>query len=183
MDISKLLQRWCVILLPRAWEQCSLEAWSVGKMSMIIDARYVSLLCMWASADQSGPAKAWKGTGAASWFLCAWAAWVCGAMALSLFPSSFLSFFPLSFFYFFEQARSDTFLKQGYSFGCLELCSETLNDFPHTWTFVWKSSVQCRGLLSSVFQLQRASKCSADVVLMFSSIVYPLFFLIVPWNG
>jgi hypothetical protein len=49
-------------------------------------------------------------------------------------------------------------LKQGYSFGCLELCSEALSDFPHTWTFVWKSSVQCRGLLSSVFKLQRASK-------------------------
>jgi hypothetical protein len=52
--------------------------------------------------------------------------------------------------------------------------SGMLYDSPHTWTFVWKSSVQCRGLLLSVFPLQRASKCSADAVLMFSGIVCPL---------
>jgi len=114
----------------------------------------------------------------------------------SLFPSSFLSFsflslyfflflsLSLSFFisfplFFFEQARSNAFLKQRYSFGCLELCNEALTDFLHTLTFVCKSSVQCRGLLSSVFQLQRASKCSADVDLIFLGIVCPLFFLIV----
>ena len=75
--------------------------------------------------------------------LCAWAAWVWNHGSPSLFPSSFLSFSFLFYFslYFFKQARADTFLKQGYSFGCLELCSEMLSDFPHTWIFVWKSSV------------------------------------------
>jgi len=76
--------------------------------------------------------------------LCAWAAWVCGAMALphsfllpfSLFLFSlflfflfcylspfFLSFPLFSPLFFFELARPDTFLKQGYSFGWLELAA------------------------------------------------------------
>ena len=77
----------------------------------------------------------------------AWAAWVCGAktgwsfmwrlsalshsfllpyspsFSLSLFFSFFL-FYISPFFsplFFFKQARADTFLKQGYSFGWLEL--------------------------------------------------------------
>ena len=172
MEVSKLLERWCVILLPRVCEPCSLEAWSVG--TMLYDwGRKVRLpLCMWASADLSGVAKAWKERGAGFLIVCVHELLECVepwlSLTLSFFLSlfsSFLSFFLssffislpffLSFFLFFEQARSDTFLKQGYSFGCLELCSETLSDFPHTWTFVWKSSVQCRGFLSSVFQLRR----------------------------
>jgi len=60
-----------------------------------------------------------------------------GCGSLPLFPSSFLSFvFSLFIFFyffiflylslfftslFFKQARADTFLKQGYSFGWLEL--------------------------------------------------------------
>ena len=47
------------------------------------------------------------------------------AGSLPLLPSSFLFIFlslSLSiFFIFFKQARTDTFLKQGYSFGWLEL--------------------------------------------------------------
>ena len=70
---------------------------------------------------------------------CAWATWVCGARTgrsfmwrfwLSPTLSFFLSLFIFLFFYispffsplfFFKQARADTFLKQGYSFGWLEL--------------------------------------------------------------
>ena len=70
---------------------------------------------------------------------CAWATWVCGARTgrsfmwrfwLSPTLSFFLSLFIFLFFYispffsplfFFKQARADTFLKEGYSFGWLEL--------------------------------------------------------------
>ena len=101
-------------------------------------------------------------------------------LSLSLFYLSFPLFFHLSFFLsklgLTPSWNKDTPWRVG-------TCSETLSDFPHTWTFVWKSSVQCRGLLSSVFQLRRASKCSADADLMFSGIVCPSFFLIVIWNG
>ena len=55
---------------------------------------------------------------------CAWAAWVCGdrtgwSFMWRLWLSPTLSFF-LSLF-FFKQARADTFLKEGYSFGWLKL--------------------------------------------------------------
>ena len=94
MDFLELLQWWCVILLSRAWEQYSLEAWSI-----------------WVEQQRLGKEDEQPND------LCGWAAWVCGAMALSLFPSFFLSFFC----FFFKQARAYTFLKQGYSFVWLEL--------------------------------------------------------------
>ena len=181
MDVSKLLERWCVILLPRVCEPCSLEAWSVG--TMLYDwGRKVRLpLCMRASADLSGVAKAWKGRGAGFLIVCVHELLECVEPWLSLTLSFFLSlfffslsvffsssFFSLSLFFFLflffpplfflsklgltPSLNKDTPWRVG-------TCSETLSDFPHTWTFVWRSSVQCRGLLSSVFQLRRAPKC------------------------
>ena len=116
MDSLELLQWWHVILLPHVWEQYSLERpdWSEWSSKGLERKRSRVLHC-----------------------LCAWAAWVCWAMAL---PHSFLLPFSLFFFslflfvfffylspffsfFFFEQARSDTFLKQGYSFGWLELAA------------------------------------------------------------
>ena len=148
MDISELLQRWYVVLLPRVWDPCSLEAWSVGTMLYDWGRKVPLPLCMWASADLSGAAKAWKRRGAASWlFVCmsCLSVWSHGSLSHTLFPSSFLSFFSLSLFsfynfflffisllifslfffslfsFFFKQAKANTFLKQGYSFGWLEL--------------------------------------------------------------
>ena len=112
--------------------------------------------------DLSGAAKAWKGRGAGFLIVCVHELLECVEPWLSLTLSFFLSlvFFSLSFFFssfflsfslfsffsslfffFFEQARSDTFLKQGYSFGCLELCSKTLSDFPPHLEFCVK--VKC----------------------------------------
>ena len=133
--------------------------------------------------------------------LCAWVAWVCGVVALSLFPSFFLSFFIYLSPYYFFLSLFFIYISPYYIFSLffsklgltpswnkdtpwrVGTCSETLSDFPHTWTFVWRSSVQCWDLFLSVFQLQRVSKCSVDAVLMFSGIICPLFFLIVTWNG
>ena len=145
MDISELLRRWYVVLLPRVWDPCSLEAWSVGTMLYDWGCKVHLPLCMWASAYLSGAAKAWKGRGAASWlFVCMSCLSVWSHDSLSLFPSSFLFLFFLSpcffsflFFFsflsffisllfslfFFKQARADIFLKQGYSFGWLELAA------------------------------------------------------------
>ena len=102
MDSLELLQWWHVILLPHVWEQYSLERpdWSEWSSKGLERKRSRVLHC-----------------------LCAWAAWVWSHGSPSLFPSSFLSFSFLFYFslYFFKQARADTFLKQGYSFGWLEL--------------------------------------------------------------
>ena len=160
----------------------------------------MSPFCMWAIANLSRVAKAWKGRGVASWlFVCMSCLSVWGHGSLSLFPSSLLSlslslslflFFLLFFFMYLSPYifLSFSWSKSGLTPSwnkdtLLDGWNLTLNDFPDTWTFVWKSSVQCRGLLSSVFQLRRASKCSADADLMFSGIVCPSFFLIVIWNG
>ena len=77
----------------------------------------------------SGVAKAWKGRGAASWFVCVCylSVWSHGSLTLSFFFSLFFSLFFIYlshyyFFSFFEQARLDT-LKKGYSFGWLELAA------------------------------------------------------------
>ena len=74
----------------------------------------------------------------------------------------YFSHFFLSFF--FKQAKANTFLKQGYSLVLLEL--------------VARRSVISQGLLSSVFQHQRASKFIIDAAPMSSSIVCPPLFLI-----
>ena len=97
------------------------------------------------------------------------------AGSLPLFPSSFLSFFfslfilfiflfSLFLFYFFlylslpffchhsffKQAKADTFLKQGYSFGWLELVAWRCAISP-TLGLLCESQVCNRGLLLSVF--------------------------------
>ena len=75
---------WRVILLPREWEQCSLEAWTIWLEHQRL------------GKEEEQPLDC----------LCAWAAWACGAMALSLslslslFPSFFLSFSSLFFFFY-----------------------------------------------------------------------------------
>ena len=91
-----------------------------------------------------------------------------------LYLSPFFLFFYLSFF---QASQGWHLLKTRILLWMARTWSVTLCDFPHTWTFVWKLSVQCQGLLLSVFPLQRASKCSADAVLMFSDIVCPLKWL------
>ena len=111
---------------------------------MIEDARYVSLCAcelvpIWVEQQKFG-----KEEEQPLDCLCAWAAWECGAMALSLshsflLPFSlfflfiiFFSFLSLSLFFlssfflsslFFKQAKANTFLKQGYSFGWLKLAA------------------------------------------------------------
>ena len=167
----------------------------LANCSMIIDARYISLCAceqvpIWVEQQRLG-----KEEEQPLDCLCAWAAWVCGAMALSHTLSFFLTlslfsfiFFLLSFFnlspYFSLSFLSKVRLTPSWNKDTpLDGWNLTLSDFPHTWTFVWKSSVQYWGLLLSVFQLQRASKCSADAVLIFLGIAYPLFFLIFTWNG
>ena len=182
MDVTKLLEPWCVILLPHVCEPCSLEAWSIG--TMLYDwGRKVRLpLCMWASADLSGATKAWIGKRSSLLIVCVYELLECVEPWLSLTLSFFLS---LSlFFSLFFLSHSFSQASQGWHLLVTMIllwmagtCSKTLSDFPHTWTFVWKSSVQCQGLLLSVFPLQRASKCSADAVLMFSDIVCPLKWL------
>ena len=154
----------------------------------------------------SGAAKAWKGRGVASWFVCVCclSVWSHGSLTLSSFFSHFFFyFFPhislsllfflslffiyLSpyyyFFSFFEQARPDTFLKHGYSFGWLELAARCSVISPTLGLLCESQVCNNGGLLLSVFQVQRVSKCSADAVLKFSGIVCPLFFLIITWNG
>ena len=148
----------------------------------------------------SGAAKAWKGSEAFSWLyacvscLSVWSQdrmefYVKVAGCLPLFPSSFLSFvfslfiflffISLPFFHlsFFQASQGWHLLKTRILLWMAGTWSVTLCDFPHTWIFVWKSSVQCRGLLLSVFPLQRASKCSVDAALMFSGIICPLKWL------
>ena len=147
----------------------------------------------------SGAAKAWKGSEAFSWlcvsYLSVWSQdrkeFYVKVLALShsfLLPFSlyFFIFLYLSLFFtslFFQASQGWHLLKRRILLWMAGTWNVTLCDFPHTWTFLWKSSVQCRGLLLSVFPLQRASKCSANAVLMFSGIVCPMFFLIVTWNG
>ena len=98
----KLLEWWCVILLSRVCEPCSLEAWSVG--TMLYDwGRKVRLpLCMWASADLSGVAKAWKGRGAGLLIVCVHELLECVEpwLSLTLFLLPF-SRFLFSLFIFF----------------------------------------------------------------------------------
>ena len=155
-----------------------------------------SPFCIWASANLSRVAKAWKGRGTASWlFVCMSCLSVWSHGSLSLFPSSLLS---LSLFLFFYSSflcislliffLSLFWSKSGltpswYKDTLLDGWNLTLSDFPDTWTFVWKSSAQCWGLLSSVFPLWRASKCSVDAVHMFLGIVCLWLFLILTWNG
>ena len=143
-----------------------------------------SPFCIWASANLSRVAKAWKGRGTASWlFVCMSCLSVWSHGSLSLFPSSLLSLFFL-FFYssffcnslliffslFLKQVRANTFLEQGYSFGWLELDAQRFS-----WHLDFCVNVKCAmsGSPLSVFQLQRALMCSADAVLMFSSTLYP----------
>jgi hypothetical protein len=123
------------------------------------------------------------------------------SLSLSLFPSSILSLFYIYIYIYspffihflifllvfflsliFKQAKVDT-LKQGYTFGWLEHAARRSANFPHTWTFLWKSCVQCSGLLFKCVPLQGASKCTADAVLMFFGFICHLFFLIVAWNS
>ena len=167
MDFLELLQWWRVILLPRAWEQYSLEAWSI-----------------WVEQQMLGKEDEQPND------LCGWATWVCGAMALSLFPSSFLSllFSPFVFFFSFlflrslslslsfKQDRADTFLKQGYSFGWLELEAWRYAISP-TLGLCVTAKCAMSGSPFECIPLQRASKCSVDAVLMFSGIVCPLKWL------
>jgi hypothetical protein len=99
IDISELLRRWYVVLLPCVWEPCSLEARSVGTMLYDWGCKVRLPLCMWASADLSGAVKTWKGRGAASWlFVCMSCLSVRshGSLTLSIFLS--LSFLSLSLF-------------------------------------------------------------------------------------
>jgi len=125
--------------------------------------------------------------------------------SLLLFPSSFFSFvfslfifFTFLFFYFFYISLLLFFFFSPLFLSSKPRLTPSWNKdtpldgwnlkrdamrFPPHLDFVWKSSVQCRGLLLSVFPFQRASKCSYDAVLMFSDIVCPLFFLIVTWHG
>jgi len=159
----------------------------------------------------SGAAKAWKGSEAFSWLyacvscLSVWSQdrmefYVKVAGSLPLFPSSFLSFcfslfiffFSLLFFSFYFLYLSPLFFssKPGLTpswnkntpLDGWNLQRDAMRLPPHL-DFCVKVKCVMSGLLLSVFPLQRASKCSADAVLMFAGIVCPLFFLIVTWNG
>ena len=155
----------------------------------------------------SGAAKAWKGCRAffllyacVSYFS-VWSQnrvefYVKIAGSLPLFPSSFLSFifsvfifFFFSFLYlspffsffsplfFFQASQGWHLLETRILLWLAGICSKTLSDFPHTWTFMCKSRVQYRGLLSSVFHHQRASKCTSDAAPMFLGVVCPRLFV------
>ena len=132
----------------------------------------------------------------------AWAAWVCGARTgwsfmwrLSTLSHSFLLPFSLSFslslfflfFYFlylslfftslfFKQARADTFLKQGYSFGWLEL---------EAWRYAISPTLGllCESQVCNVgvsFWVYFHSKEHQSVQLMQSLCSQTSY---VPWNG
>ena len=186
MDVLKLLERWCVILLPRVREPCSLEAWSVGTMLYDWGRKVRFPLCMRASADLSGVAKASKGRGAGFLIVCVHELLECVEPWLSLTLSFFLSlyFFPLSLFlffsflsfflffislfflsFFFKQARADIFLKQGYFFGWLEHAARRSAISP-TLGLLCESQV-CNVRVS--FQLCSNSKEHQSVQLMQSS--------------
>ena len=202
MGISELLWRWYVVLLPRVWEPCSLEAWSVGTMLYDWGRKVPLPLCMWASADLSGAAKAWKGRGAAFWlFVCMSCLSVWSYGSLSLFPSSFLSLFSLSLFFLYLSPCVSFFSlffhltlffssKPGLTSSCNNdtpldgwNLQQDAQRFPPHLDFCVKVKCAMSGSPFECVLLQRASKCSADAVHMFSGIVCLRLFLILTWNG